>query len=800
MPDETKDLLVRLTLENKQLLKANQKTQKAFKETEKKASALKTGVGKLKAGYALLAGVMAGVVVKGFSAVIKKASDAQETVSKFNTVFKSVRKEADQVSANLSKNFGLSSVAAQKLLGDTGDLLSGFGFTGKAALDLAEQTNKLAVDLASFTNIEGGAERASKALTKALIGERESVKELGIAILEKDVVEQVALNRSKGLTFESERQARAIATLELATKQSKNAIGDFARTQDSLANSARVLKAGFDDLLVTLGTKFIPIATKITKALGGLIKSDDELTGSTETLITTYNTWQTALKKTADEIDGVSEEQQALNELQEASAKLAFFEQLESINKSYENQREEVGKLTKKSKEYADAVKEGEEALFEAEVRGKESVKVDVQRGIFIKELNTRTLSLNRAEKELAETKLAGIQAGTAAAKKNAEIEKSVSNLAQAQIALKDIDVLQLITNEQLKKAVEKRVEAIKAGTVATKNDTDANNENINSLKAQTTETEEQTKKKIELLKFLGQERLAELEAVEQKRLELISTNKEQEGIINSAAAAEKRRINQEAEEAIRAERLQTLTQGIQQAQQYANQVAGITESFLSNELEKQKNKDDAKIASEKKAVDETIKALKLQRDQGIITEEDFVRSKESLIDSLDDKEKQAQIREAKRQRKAAIASRVGALFDIAANTAVAISKAISSFPTTGGLPFSAINAALGVAQAAAVASKPLPQVPAFQAGGVISGLNNPIGREDGIIAAQNGESVLNRQATAVLGSDAINALNAGNNPVRANVTINVNDGRDAVEILDDYFKTRGTSERGLAL
>jgi hypothetical protein len=88
-----------------------------------------------------------------------------------------------------------------------------------------------------------------------------------------------------------------------------------------------------------------------------------------------------------------------------------------------------------------------------------------------------------------------------------------------------------------------------------------------------------------------------------------------------------------------------------------------------------------------------------------------------------------------------------------------------------------------------------------FQDGGIISGLpGGGPGNEDGIIAAQNGEAVLNRQATAVLGADAIQALNEGRGVGASNVTINVADGRGAVEMLDDYFKTRGTSERGLSL
>ena len=100
--------------------------------------------------------------------LVKAASDAEETASKFATVFKDVAEEAKKAAKNLADNFGLSTNAAKELLSNTGDLLTGFGFTGEAALDLATQVNELAVDLASFTNFSGGAEGASAALTKAL--------------------------------------------------------------------------------------------------------------------------------------------------------------------------------------------------------------------------------------------------------------------------------------------------------------------------------------------------------------------------------------------------------------------------------------------------------------------------------------------------------------------------------------------------------------------------------------------------------------------------------------------------------
>ena len=69
----------------------------------------------------------------------------------------------------------------------------------------------------------------------------------------------------------------------------------------------------------------------------------------------------------------------------------------------------------------------------------------------------------------------------------------------------------------------------------------------------------------------------------------------------------------------------------------------------------------------------------------------------------LNKKEKEVKLKKAKADRDAI-------LFSIAISTAQAIVKSIAASPTTGGLPFSAIAAAIGIAQAAVVASTPLPQ------------------------------------------------------------------------------------------
>lgn len=245
---------------------------KGFDRAMKKAqrSIGKFGTSMQRTGETLTRNITLPVLGLG-AAAIKMASDFEETDAKFKTVFSSIQFEAEQTARTFEKSFGLSSKAAKQMLGDTGDLLVGFGFTEEEALKLSKQVNELSVDLASFTNFSGGAEGASRALTKALLGERESIKSLGIAITEADLKK---FAEEQGLVFkELDRVAKATLTYQLAVKQSQKAIGDFARTSGSFANQTRVLTANFTNLGVEIGTMLLPVAQKILAWAKGFVEN-----------------------------------------------------------------------------------------------------------------------------------------------------------------------------------------------------------------------------------------------------------------------------------------------------------------------------------------------------------------------------------------------------------------------------------------------------------------------------------------------------------------------------------------------
>jgi hypothetical protein len=209
--------------------------------------------------------------------MIKAASDAEETRNKFDVIFRDIKDKAHDTATSFAADFGLAEDTALDLLGGTADLAAGFGFTQERALDLANQAQRLAGDLASFQNIQGGVREAGQRLTRGILGETENLKLLGIAVNQGDkefrkLVKSIMA--AEGLT---ERQSRVVAILRIAYEQSANAIGDFARTMTSLSNQIKILRENIRKILVSFGKLLIPVALIIVKVFNKLLMIIEKL-------------------------------------------------------------------------------------------------------------------------------------------------------------------------------------------------------------------------------------------------------------------------------------------------------------------------------------------------------------------------------------------------------------------------------------------------------------------------------------------------------------------------------------------
>ncbi len=253
-----------------------------------KASKKMGDIFKKLAGPLALGAVVFGAIRLG-KAFSKAASDAEEIGSKYATIFRDIRGDAEEVANTFAESFGLAGSTARELLGNTADLLTGLGFTQQGALELSEQVNTLAADLASFSNFAGGTTGASEALTKALLGEAESAKALGIVINQNTREYKDAIKFYTEVEGKTLLQAKAFTALQFATEQSGNAIGDVARTFESHANVSRRLEESTKALKEELGksvnkglTPMLIITDKLVSSMAEWLQKSNELNEAIE--------------------------------------------------------------------------------------------------------------------------------------------------------------------------------------------------------------------------------------------------------------------------------------------------------------------------------------------------------------------------------------------------------------------------------------------------------------------------------------------------------------------------------------
>ncbi|WP_027098271.1 phage tail tape measure protein [Clostridium paraputrificum] len=239
------------------------------KEAEKGLKSLKQkGESLASIGKSLTLGVTTPIVGIG-TASLKAAADAAEMESKFDTVFKNISKEADEWATTYANAIGRSKYEIKEAISNQADLYYGMGFTADEAYELSKQVTTLGYDLASFNNVNDA--QAVDAMTKALMGETESAKMLGVNLTDT-IMETSEFTKATGKSWKELSMAeKAQVRYKEAVKQSSNAIGDAEKTSDSFTNMVKRLKGQLSEIGVEIGKVILPAADKIVKVLSGVL-------------------------------------------------------------------------------------------------------------------------------------------------------------------------------------------------------------------------------------------------------------------------------------------------------------------------------------------------------------------------------------------------------------------------------------------------------------------------------------------------------------------------------------------------
>ncbi len=216
------------------------------------------------------------------TAAFKAASDINESLSKSEVVFGNNAKAVEEWSKTATTSFGASQNEALEIVSKFGAMSKAMGLNSEQTKDYSMNLTQLAGDLASFNNIS--VDMANTALTGVFTGETESLKGLGI------VMTQVNLQRfaeSQGIhkKIQDMTQAEQVQLrYNYVMSQTKDAQGDYMRTSDSAANSAKTFRKSLANLSASFG-QFLLALTPLIQVATSLIVKFNNLDDGTKKII-----------------------------------------------------------------------------------------------------------------------------------------------------------------------------------------------------------------------------------------------------------------------------------------------------------------------------------------------------------------------------------------------------------------------------------------------------------------------------------------------------------------------------------
>lgn len=192
---------------------------------------------------------------------VEVASSIEEMQNKFDVVFGDMRDEVDKWAQEYSDAIGRNKNDIKTYLADQQNLLVGFGMTRKAGAEMAEQMTSLALDLASFGNMD---ETASvNAMTKAVMGESEAAKTLGAVLNDSTRAQAMATLGLKGTYDKLDQLTKMQVNYQAILQQSPDAIGDCQRSLDSYESTKKRYIAKLKEIKTIVGQFFLPTYQKI---------------------------------------------------------------------------------------------------------------------------------------------------------------------------------------------------------------------------------------------------------------------------------------------------------------------------------------------------------------------------------------------------------------------------------------------------------------------------------------------------------------------------------------------------------
>ncbi len=267
------ELKVRITGDAADLNAALSDAQKSLVSFSKQAAEL---------GKTMSTFVTAPLLAAGTASVMM-ASDFNESMNKVDVAFASSSQAVKDFAKTSLTSFGIAEGTALDMAALFGDMATSMGLGVGEASKLSTSLVGLAGDLSSFKNIN--IKEATAALNGIFTGETESLKRLGVIMTETNL-KTYALSQGMTKQYDTMSQAeKVMLRYNYVMANTKNAQGDFARTNEGAANQMRMFGEGVKQLSAQFGQVMLPAVTSIVSSLNSMIQGFSDSSEGTKTFI-----------------------------------------------------------------------------------------------------------------------------------------------------------------------------------------------------------------------------------------------------------------------------------------------------------------------------------------------------------------------------------------------------------------------------------------------------------------------------------------------------------------------------------
>jgi len=252
----------------KKVQKAQQRMGDSAVKAAKQSGFLSKALGQVAAtagGFLVAQGVMA--IPRILGGILSTSRDLELQMKKANIVFGDQIDVVNEWAKANAKAMGITASSATNLAARFGDILIPMGFARDTAAEMSTEVVGLAGALAEWSGGQRSAAEVADILAKAMTGEREALKGLGVVITEADVTAKLAARGFVDLAGAQLQQARATVTQELIFEKSTDAQAAYADGAGTAARKQAELSAEMAEAKEVLAQALTPALLAVTGAV-----------------------------------------------------------------------------------------------------------------------------------------------------------------------------------------------------------------------------------------------------------------------------------------------------------------------------------------------------------------------------------------------------------------------------------------------------------------------------------------------------------------------------------------------------